>query len=263
VAVTPPPAAAKAWRSHLRDAIAQLERDLKTVNPPPGPNPAKPGEVMTVSAEVPVDQGEREVLLRLMKLAAGEREDAVRRSGHLPAGEQEFWTHQMHTLATLLDPDGAPVASRRAALALKALRDAEAQLAAESSLEVKSLAFCSEVRAFGSYAKFAAADFDPGQEVLLYAEIDNFRSDEAKGGYRTSLQGSYHILDATGRSVAEHSFPVDEDHCTSRRRDFFIPFRLYLPKLSPGEYTLQLTVEDQLAKKFGQGTIALRIKGRR
>jgi hypothetical protein len=260
-----PPAAAKAWRTCLREAIDELERELKaneTVGKPPV-TAGKQGEVQTVSAEMPADRGEREVLLRLLKLAAGRRDEAVRRAAALPAGEQEFWTHQMHTLATLLDPDGAPVPSRRAALALKALRDAEAELAAESSLEVRNLAFCTEVQAFGSFKRFAAAEFEPGQEVLLYAEIDNFRSLETKGGYQTSLQGSYHVLEAGGRSVAEHNFPVDEDFCTSRRRDFFIPFRLYLPKLAPGDYSLQLTVEDTLAKKFGQGTIAFRIKGRR
>jgi hypothetical protein len=90
----------------------------------------------------------------------------------------------------------------------------------------------------------------------LYVEVDNFAVEQKPQGYETALEGSYQIFDAAGQRVADHSFPPEKEICRRVRRDFFIPYRLYMPKaIAPGEYTLHLTIKDVKGDKFGQGTI--------
>ena len=106
--------------------------------------------------------------------------------------------------------------------------------------------------------------FEPGEEVLLYAEIDNFKSDETDEGFHTALRSSYQIVDSKGTRVTEHEFETTEEHCQSRRRDFFMRYYVWMPKrIYDGEYTLQLTIEDVKSQKIGTATIDFRIKEER
>jgi hypothetical protein len=95
----------------------------------------------------------------------------------------------------------------------------------------------------------------------LYAEIENFSSKRTAEGYVTSLQGSYQIFNTGGNRIADHTFPVEQETCRNRRRDYFIPFRMWMPKkIYPGDYVLQLTIEDTQAQRFGQSSIQFKIK---
>jgi hypothetical protein len=104
--------------------------------------------------------------------------------------------------------------------------------------------------------------FQSDQEVLLYVEIDNFATEIMKtsGQYKTELEGSYQIIGPSGERVANHVFPIQSEICRNRRRDYFIPYRMWMPKtLGIGQYTLQLTVEDTIGQKFGQASIVFEI----
>jgi len=226
------------WQEHLGAAIRALEAETRR------PNRGKDGAVS------------EDAWLRLLYLAADRRSDAVRPIDHLDARHQEFWSHQLHGLAVYLDDEGMPMAHRRSAVALRQLREAVANLAAESTLDVRNLAFCSEVTSYGSYKEFEKNEFKPDQEVLLYVEVDNFTSQPTAGGFETSLQGSYQILDRSGRRVIDHTFSEAREVCRNRRRDLFIRYRIWMPKnIYPGAYTLELTIEDTKARKFGQSRI--------
>ena len=73
--------------------------------------------------------------------------------------------------------------------------------------------------------------------------------------WETALSGSYQIYDEQGNKVAERNFPVETEVCRNRRRDFFIPYRVYVPKVNPGRYNLQLTMRDIKSKKTGQSAM--------
>jgi len=207
------------------------------------------------------EQAELEQKLRLLYLAAGKSQDAVKPIKALDDADQQFWAHQMHGLAIYLDESKMPLTHRRAAIALARLRDAAGHLAAASSLEVRNLAFCTQVDCYGRYQTFEKNEFSPGQETILYVEIDNFTSESTAAGFETELQGSYQILDAAGHRIFEHAFPVEKEVCQIRRRDFFIPYRLWIPeRIQPGHYTLQLLVEDLKAKKFGQASVDFAVR---
>jgi hypothetical protein len=252
--------AAGSWREHLERAIEALEADLNATPDAPAQvvaNASPPSEEeYRTQAERRRQRARQEAYLRLLYIASRRQADAARGVDEFSPAEKEFWKHQLYGLAVFLDDEGAPIADRRARLALRELQQGMHHLAAASGLDVRNLAFCPQVFSFGNYVEFTPAEFRPGQEVLLYAEIDHFAVEPKPHGFETELQGSYQIFDAAGRRVAEHTFPPEKELCRNRRRDYFIPFRMYLPKrMDPGPYTLQLTIEDLKGRKFGQSSI--------
>ncbi|MFZ5830341.1 MAG: hypothetical protein ACOY3P_09640 [Planctomycetota bacterium] len=204
---------------------------------------------------------EEHARLRLLRLAAGQREAALQ---PLPSGtvaEKEFWSQQIYGLSAWLDESRQPDAALRAAEAKRHLDGALAHLAETAPLVVKSLAFCTEIQSFGCTKPFRSDEFSAEQEVLLYAEVENFASERSAKGYHTALRSSYQIFDSRGQRVAEHDFTVTEEHCQNPRRDFFIGYHLRLPKqINPGRYTLQLSIEDLKSQKIGQSSIAFTIR---
>jgi hypothetical protein len=127
-------------------------------------------------------------------------------------------------------------------------------------LEIKNANFCTDVHSYGVISKFASANFQPNQELLLYCELDNFSAEPVKDGFETQLQGSYEIVDASGRRVADMLLPEDADVCRNQRRDYFIAYRIYMPqKIEPGRYQLRLTIEDMKGRKFGQTALDFQI----
>jgi len=157
-------------------------------------------------------------------------------------------------------------------------------LATLGSLRLKNLALCSKVHDFGKIDEFPSYAFKPGDPVLLYVEVENFgveqidesdardqgtgrparRTERTAQGvplYETHLQGRYEILDESQRPVASRTLPVDRYVCRNHRRDYFIAYLIHWPEQIPtGRYTLELTVEDKKADKFGNGMIEFQVK---
>ena len=200
--------------------------------------------------------------LRLLQLAAGRRSEAVEAAPGLPTAEQGYWSQQLFALSTLIDPTTQPDRKRRAGAAAHYQQEASAQLAQLGSLSVRNLNFCSEVYGYGAYEPIDEPMFRAGEQAQLYVEVENYRSVSTERGLHTSLATSYRFLDKSGQVVQEGDFPVVEDHCLSRRRDFHIKYRAPIPTaIYPGEYELELTVTDQLGDKIARETVAFAIVG--
>ncbi|HBE61531.1 MAG TPA: hypothetical protein DDX19_01890 [Rhodopirellula baltica] len=208
----------------------------------------------------------RQIIKRHLMVLSGDPDRAVDKLEGLTTQEQEYLRHQLLGLWTIIDPNGHPVSSRRFSTALPQIRQATEFLAAATdSLDVRALEFCTEIEAYGQVKPFPKRQFDPGQQVILYCEIENFVakriSDAGKEGFETMLQGSYDLLDDSGRRVASQSLPVDKQVSKNKLRDYFIAYQMYLPEsLEPGSYRLRLTMEDVHGKKYGQSEIAFDIK---
>ena len=200
--------------------------------------------------------------VRMLYLAAGQRDDALRPMTGVSTPEQEFWTSEFYGLSTELDTERMPDAPRRAAEAAEHLREAATKLGQVANLVVHNLAFCTEVNSYGVFKPFAINEFKPGEQVILYAEVENFASEKAEHGYHTALKSSYQILDSRGVRVDGQDFAVTEEVCRNTRRDFFIRYFVFMPKrIYDGTYTLQLTLEDPLGKKVAQSSIKFAIVG--
>lgn len=211
-----------------------------------------------------LDRDERarlEILRRLLFVATNQRDEAVSPIEQLDEDEREYWKHQMHGLLVSLDTDGKHPTTRRAAIALRELRDATNYLANLSTLDVNNLRFCNEVLSYGEYRAFDSYSFRAKDEVVLYVEIDNFAAHARGDDFETELHGSYEIVDSAGRRVANVVLPVDKQLSANRRRDYFIAYLITLPsQIAPGSYRLQLTIEDVIGKKSNYAAIDFRIQ---
>ena len=193
--------------------------------------------------------------LRLLYLLAERPDDAVGEIESLPAAEQEAFKQLMFGLSTWLSADEYRRPTLRNARVLRSLQEASAELAAAAKLDVKNLRFCESVEGFGWYKEFPTAQFRPKQQVILYAEVDNFASQKQRTDtYETELAVSYQIFDGSGTIIDERELPLDKETCRNQRRDYFLAYRIYLPDgIAPGRYRLELTVEDLKAKEHYQG----------
>ena len=234
--------AAVDWRQPLAGAIAGLE--------------AQTPKCPTTSADLA-----QQARLRLLYAAAGRRDEALQPiPGAMPA-EQEFFSKELEGLTTWLDVDRTPDAEQRAVEAKPILAEALGKLSETAPLAIRNPTFCSEVLSFGCLKRFEKYEFCQDQQLLLYAEVENFASEPTQTGYHTSLRSKCQILDSHGAQVVKHDFAATEDNCQALRRDFFLAYRLRLPKkMTPGAYTLRLSIEDLKSHKTGQASIEFKVK---
>jgi len=206
--------------------------------------------------------------LRLTMLSAGRLDDAVSVVESLDKPQQEAFKNLMFGLGVWLSPDEARRAPLRSAKVLRSLREATTDLSAASKLEVRNLAFVQQVDHYGGFTEFPRKEFQPKQEVILYAEVENFSAEhKAPAGYETQLQGSYEIFDSSGKEIARRQLQLDTEICRNYRRDYYLAYRMYMPdNIAPGHYRLELTVEDLKARgsyqgrKLGDGVIEFTIR---
>ncbi|MCC6125775.1 MAG: hypothetical protein IT426_12485 [Pirellulales bacterium] len=231
------------WRELIERTIAAMEADA----------PEKPKTAEELA---------RQARLRMLYALAGRREEAAKPIPAAPPALQDFWAKELYGLTVLLDTARAPDAMSRAAEAKQHLGEGYARLGEMAPLSVRNLSFCTVVQSYGCYTPFKKYEFLPEQEVLLYAEVENFGIESTAKGYHTALRSSYQILDKSGQRIADRAISTTEEYCQNPRRDFFIGYQLRMPpRINPGNYTLQLTIEDLKSQKVGQASVELSIKG--
>lgn len=245
IALTPPEVdveveESKTWREHLASAIATLDETAA----------ARPRSKR---------EAYERVRLQMLQLVAGETDDAVVSTPGLSSAEQGYWSNQLYAISTLLDNRGADDQAT-ADEAARHQAEATTKLQTLGSLQVRNFVTCREVYDYGAYTPYPEARYAPGEKVTLYAEIENYKSEATADGYQTTLSSSYRLVDRHGDEVSAGDIPKVDDLCLTRRRDFHIEYRVSLPAgLSAGEYTLHLTVHDQLGDKLGHAEAPLTV----
>ena len=163
------------WQAHLAAAIQQLEAESEGAG--------KSDTAVSQQAD-----------LRMLYLMAGRRDEALSPIPGAAPAAQDYWSKQLYGLATWLDTDHTPDATRRAAETKRILDEAMTRLGETAPLVVHNLAFCTAVQGFGSITPFKKAEFAPDQEVLLYTEVENYTVEPTPRGFHTALRSSYQIL---------------------------------------------------------------------
>jgi hypothetical protein len=233
------------WQQNVQEAAEVLSRRVT-------PSPSTTAEV------------HQHVSLRVLRLLAGDTEQALEPIPHIPPAEQDYWSRQIFALATYLDHHSQPDDKRRAAASVVHLDQAVSHLRELGSLSLRNLSFCQNVYGYGAFEPYDSDVFAPGEQVSLYVEVENYHSESNEKGYCTLLGATYEILDDKGKRVSGGDFPDVDDCCRSRRRDFHIQFGLALPKnLSPGRYRVELVVKDRQSDKRGHATVPFEIRGGR
>lgn len=237
------------WQAELEQLIARVERDLTDL---------KPGSTPAAQAEY----RRRHVQLRLLSLMAQRPEQALTAIAGLEPAEQEYWQQLLWAMSNSLDAEQFPLPRDRAAQSIAPLNTALRRLREQADLSIKNMAFCEQISYFGNYQKFARDEFTPGQEVLLYAEIENFgTSQTADGEHRTLLRSVIEILGPDGEVRWPKRFPATEDRCRNPRRDYFHNYQFAIPDRLPlGPHTLKLTVVDDLSGKQASYSLNFLVK---
>ncbi len=198
--------------------------------------------------------------LKRMQLTPGQPDPVLQSKPALSSTSHDHWTQQLLALVTSTDSASATNLKHRASNASYQLENALVHLRKQAALSVRNLAFCTTVYDYGAYEEYNESQFQAGQQLSLYAEVENFQSCMTDQGYLTSLASSYELLDENGTDIDRGEFPSVKDYCRNRRRDFHIEYGLSLPEqIAPGNYRLQLTIQDNLSRKTGTHEIAFEV----
>ncbi len=196
----------------------------------------------------------KHVQLRLLHLMTGQMDRALQPVPGIDPADQEFWQQMLWGMANYFDTQGMPDSSERATQTIAQLKSAAARLQEKARLELHNVAFCYKISGFGNYQRFKRDEFTPGQPVLLYAEVGNFKSEVvSEGQFRTLLKSTLEIVEGgpAGRVVETLPLAPSEDRCRNQRRDYYHSYEFAVPQsCNPGPHTLRLRVEDQLGKKL-------------
>uniref|UniRef100_A0A7C2JWK0 GWxTD domain-containing protein n=1 Tax=Schlesneria paludicola TaxID=360056 RepID=A0A7C2JWK0_9PLAN len=236
---TSPAGATSTWLEELERTTAFLEREVAAIQP-------------GTTAEEQAAYVRKHVALRMLYLMGNHQERALTTIPGLPPAEQEFWQQLFWGMSNALDTEHIPQPKDRATQTIAQLNAAMRRLQEQADLQIRNVAFCRQILYFGNYERFPRDEFRPGQEVLLYAEIDNFKSEPtADGQYRTLLRSTLEILSPSGELRKVIDFPATEDLCRNYRRDYFHNYQFVIPDRLPlGPHTLKLTVFDELSGKM-------------
>lgn len=234
----------ESWQESVRSAIAALNSEiLDTTNPE--------------------QKIELEKNSRLLSMTVGDLSAAMEPVPEVDAHVQQYLQHSLQAWTDVTDPAGHPQERKRATLALQSQRKAIQHLASASDLQLGKATFCTAVESYGDIEEFADSKFQPGDEVLLYFEVDNFVSLPLPDGknHETYLRGNYEIVASdSGQRVDSQSLKEDRHVSRIPRRDYFMVYRIWMPtSIGPGDYTMRLTVEDVNGRKFGEASVDFKI----
>jgi hypothetical protein len=269
--------------SNLSNSVAGIGNRLGTPEPALLPNAAAPFDwhhelqrmtdyaaadaAQTQPGATPPQQQlyiEKQVQLRLLYLLAGQQERALAAIPGIHPADQEFWQQVFWSLANYFDDEAMPDSADRATQTVTQLRTAIERLQENARLEIRNVNFCHKISSYGSYERFQRDEFTPGQPVLVYAEVENFKSEPmGDGQYRTLLRSTVEIYRAgsDGGLVQSIPFQPTEDLCRNHRRDYFHSYEFTIPqRVSLGPHVMKLTVEDQLSRKVATYSLNFTVK---
>lgn len=242
------------WDTQLRRLIDMIEQEI-----------AKPSATASSVDDEKSRLAELHVYLRMLYLMDSQETRSMQAIPDIPPTHQEFWTQMFWGMTNYFDREGIEDPSHRATETITQLRAAIERLKPESRLQLRNASFSHKINSFGDYEQFNRDEFDAGQPVLVYVEVQNFASEMGKDGlYKTRLRSSIEIHKA-GRgpeSGLMHSedFPATEDTCRNLRQDYFHSYRIDLPNnLTPGPYILKLMVEDEVSQRISTTSLSFTV----
>ncbi len=206
----------------------------------------------------PEEYRKRQLDLRIARLIADQPAAAAEAIEAMPPQEQKFWQELVLGLAQFRTPPGSMAWDEQMAATISQLRSAVRQLEPVATLTLRRLEFCREIRGFGAVEPMLSDVLQPGDPVLIYAEIGNLAAELSDDGtYRTVFSGSIQLWTVDGTEPLE-TWPVEavEEEATSRREDYFLSYRMNLPAHLPSErYELRLVVQDDLTGRRTSGRL--------
>ncbi len=249
---TQPPVDAKQPTAEqlLESAITQAESELENWPRTPSGRPDQLSEWRR-----------RQTDLRLLYLLAGRSADSVRIIESLPEEEQEFWQSLMLAMHSYRSGEQSEDLTAHLTEALDHLRTAEKRLQPLTPLKIRRAAFCDRIDGFGQITEFPATDFDPGQRVLIYVDVRNFRTElTAQGRFRSEFAAVIEYQREDDDDVTETvRLPQILDECDVERTDYFQSFELTIPALA-GRYTARVRLKDLQSLQTAEANLEFTVR---
>lgn len=132
---------------------------------------------------------------------------------------------------------------------------ASAEPTAVAALAVNNACFASRVQAWGIVDRLPAERLHPGQEVIVYFELDGLVAAESPAGFETSVDTTLRLVAADGRELHAWSFEPLVETCPARRRDYFARYVVRLPETASGDCRLEVHVEDLQGQRTVTATL--------
>jgi hypothetical protein len=199
--------------------------------------------------------------LRLLLMVSGRQAESIRTIEALPREEQEFWQSLMLAMNQYRTTDESIARTDLVGETLRQIRTAEQRLQPLARLEISRLQFCSRINGFGNVVAFPTADFEPGQRLLLYVGLKNFRSElTAEGRYRTeSAVVIEYIREEDGEALEPVRLPSIPDECDEHRTDYYHSIELTAPLLE-GSWIVRVRVRDQYSMQVTEAQLKLNVR---
>ena len=159
-----------------------------------------------------------------------------------------------------LEPTAAAATPPEAPAAPQVPEPAPPAAPAPRPLAVQNACFASRVQGWGLVERFPTDRFRPGQEVIVYFELDNLSSEAAPAGHTTCIDAELRLMAADGTLVKAWSFEPIAETCRLPRHDYFARYVVTIPAAAPvGDGRLELVVTDALAGNSATAAVPLEI----
>lgn len=128
---------------------------------------------------------------------------------------------------------------------------------------VQNACFASRVQGWGVVDRFQTATFSPGQELIVYFELDQLASRESADGHATRIDTVLRLVGEDGSRMHEWTFEPLEETCRGQRRDYFARYLVAVPASQPtGSYRLEVVVNDSIAGRTAHTSLPLEVTDR-
>lgn len=136
----------------------------------------------------------------------------------------------------------------------------EAAPTAAEELALRNTCFATRVQAWGVLDRFASDRFRPGQEVIVYFELDGLTAGESAAGHTTCIDSRLRLVKDDGSTVHEWTFEPIAETCRARRHDYFARYMIRIPAgATAGPHRVELAVTDTLSGRQATEAIDLEI----
>ena len=123
---------------------------------------------------------------------------------------------------------------------------------------VNNACFATRVRGWGNVERFPSTTFRPGQEVIVYFELDRLQIRSTGEGHTTGIDSNFRLVDGAGQRVGQWSFEPIVETCPAPRRDYFARYFVRIPEdAKPGRHRLEWSVTDTVAGASRQAHLDL------
>jgi hypothetical protein len=127
-------------------------------------------------------------------------------------------------------------------------------------LTIRNPCFVTRVRAWGAVDRFPEQVFRPGQDVIVYFELEDLSSRASAAGHATSIDAMFRLIATDGQQTGQWKFEPVEETCHAPRSDYFARYFIRIPETAPaGRCKLEFMVTDRFAGVSTQAHLDLEI----